>query len=69
MGDRLMIRLTRPDGAPFLINADAIETVFKPVPGVYEWHVNSVVQTATGTKQGVRETVAEVEALCSSRSK
>ena len=55
-------RLTRPDGTAVSIRRAAVTSVRAPLPGEYAGGVHAVV-TMGKKKQGVRETVAEVERL------
>jgi hypothetical protein len=61
-GKRGAALLTRPDGTRVSIRASAVTSVRAPLPGEYADGVNAVVAMGK-KKQGVRESVAEVQRL------
>lgn len=60
-GRSAMVKFTRPNGEPAMINAAAVVSVRAAFPGEYAPGVISVIQVGR-LRQGVRENVAQVKA-------
>jgi SLT domain-containing protein len=61
-GHGAMVKLTRPNGEPAMINAAAVVSVRAAFPGEYAPGVISVIQVGR-LRQGVRENVAQAKAI------
>jgi soluble lytic murein transglycosylase-like protein len=57
-----LARLTRPDGAPIMIDVAAVQSIRRPLPGEYADSVQSVISVGR-MRQGVRESVAAASAI------
>lgn len=61
-GHGAMVKFTRPNGAPAMINAAAVVSVRAAFPGEYAPGVQTVI-TVGRLHQGVRESVAQAKAI------
>ena len=59
---RGLVRLTRPDGSPILVDGAAVRSVRSALPGEYAPGVKSVITVGT-VQQGVREDLATARSL------
>ena len=61
-GRSVMVKFTRPNGEPAMINAAAVVSIRAAFPGEYAPSVISVIQVGR-LRQGVRENVAQAKAI------